>query len=239
MAAAALNTGMLKHGKVVDINYLHVSLAHAHTSVLQATAGQYGFRSTGELVSCSACSAAKGDRASTAHHTTARTKGPMELVHFDTADSFLAYLGGLRYVVMFVDSASRLKRPYGTHDKSAAAILVVVKRFIADKGVPRAFRRDNGAEDTNHSFVEYCNNLWIRRELAVPYTPQQNGPVESALWRAYKAGHAARLGVSNIYPDIRLEQVKDSTDAAATGLWMESLLWVSEGYRSATAANDG
>ena len=99
---------------------------------------------------------------------------------------------------MFVDSASRLQRPYGTRDKSAAAVLAVVKRFIADMGVPQAFRSENGAENTNHSFVEYCNNLGIRRGLTAPYTPQQNGPVESALWRAFKAGYAARLGISNI-----------------------------------------
>ena len=45
--AAALNSGMLKHAKVVDINHLHVSLAHARASILQATARQHGFRSTG------------------------------------------------------------------------------------------------------------------------------------------------------------------------------------------------
>ena len=45
--AAALNPGMLKHAKVVEINHLHVSLAHAHASVLQATARQHRFRLTG------------------------------------------------------------------------------------------------------------------------------------------------------------------------------------------------
>ena len=136
MTAATLNPGMLKHGKVVDINHLHVSLAHAHASVLQATARQHSFWLTGELVSCSACSMAKGNRAPTAHHTTARAKRPMELVHIDTAGPFPASLGGSRYVVMFVDSASRLQCPYVTRDKSAAAILAVVKRFIADMRVP-------------------------------------------------------------------------------------------------------
>ena len=106
---------------------------------------------------------AKGNRAPTAHHTAARAKRPMELVHIDTADPFPASLRGSRYVVMFVDSASRLQRPYGTRDKRAAAILAVVKRFIADMEVPRAFRSDDGGEYTNHSFVEYCNNLGIRR----------------------------------------------------------------------------
>ena len=141
---------------------------------------------------------------------------------------------------MFVDSASRLKRPYGTYDKSAATILAVVKRFIGEIGVTRAFRKDIGGEYTNHPFVEYCNNLGIRRELTAPYTPQQYWPVQSALRRVYKAGHTARLGVSNIYPGIRLEEVKGSTGAATTSLWMESLLWASECYWSATpAANDG
>ena len=33
LTATALNPGMMKHGKVVDINHLHVSLAHAHAGV--------------------------------------------------------------------------------------------------------------------------------------------------------------------------------------------------------------
>ena len=122
---------MLKHGKVVDINRVHVSLAHAHASVLQATARQHGFRLTGELVSSSARSMAKGNRAPTAHHTMARAKRSTELLHIDTAGLFPVSLGGSRYVVMFVNSASRQQHPYVTRDKSAAAILAVEKRFIA------------------------------------------------------------------------------------------------------------
>ena len=53
LAAAALIPGPPKHGKEVDINHLDVSLAHAHASVLKATAKQHGIRLTGELVSCS------------------------------------------------------------------------------------------------------------------------------------------------------------------------------------------
>ena len=43
LATAALNPGILKHGKVVDVEHLHISLAHAHASVLQATARQHDF----------------------------------------------------------------------------------------------------------------------------------------------------------------------------------------------------
>ena len=100
---------------------------------------------------------AKKNRAANVHRMTARAKKAMEFVHTDTAVLFPVSLGGSRYVVIFVDSASRLHRPYNNRDNSTAAILAVVKRFIADMGVPRAFRSDNRAEYTNHSFVEYCN----------------------------------------------------------------------------------
>ena len=60
LAAAALTLGLLKHGKKIGINYLHVSLTHAHASVLKATAKQHRIHLTEELVSCSACSQVKG-----------------------------------------------------------------------------------------------------------------------------------------------------------------------------------
>ena len=140
---------------------------------------------------------------------------------------------------MFVDSASRLQRPYGVREKGAAAILSVMKRFVADIGVPRAFRTDNDTEYSNSMFVDLCIGLGIRREFTAPYTPQQNGPVESTISRAFKAEHAARLEVPQLYPDIRLEEIRGCTDAAGTSLWLVSLLWASECYnRAATSVND-
>ena len=127
-----------------------------------------------------------------------RAKGPMDLVHIDTAGPYPASLGGSRYVIVFVDNASRLQRPYGAREKSASAVLAAVKRFVADMGASGAFWTDNGTEYTNAMFVEYCNNLGIRRELTAPRNPQQNGPVESAISRAFKADHAARLGVPQL-----------------------------------------
>ena len=244
MAAAVLSPGGLfvnnKKTTVVDINHFHVSLAHAHSSVLKATARQHGIQLEGELAPCSGCSMAKGIRASTPHHTTSRAAAPLDMVHIDTAGPFPESLGGSRYVVMFVDSASRFQRPYGTRNKSASAILGVVQRFVADMGVPRAFRTDNGTEYTNSAFVDYCNGLQIRRELTAPYTPQQNGPVENGLSRAIKAGHAARIEVNRLFPDVHLDQLKGVRDPDGTSLWMESVLWASESFnRSATTANSG
>ena len=117
-------------------------------------------------------------------------------------------------MVMFVDSALRLQRPHDAREKSAAAIFSVVKHFKADMGIPRAFRTDNGTEYLNSMLVDFCNDLGIRREFTAPYTPQQNRLVESTISQAFKAGHAARLGVPQLYPDIRLEEVRGCIDAA-------------------------
>ena len=170
--------------------------------MLKATAKQHGFRLTGELVSCSARSRAKGHRAPTPHHATRRATQPLGLVHINTAGPYPTYLRGSWYVVMSVDSASRLQRPYGVREKSAAAVLSIVKRFVADMGVPRVFSTDNGTEYPNSMFLDFCNGLGIRREFTAPYTPQQYGPVESAISRAFKAGHAAQLRVPQLYPCI-------------------------------------
>ena len=94
-------------------------------------------------------------------------------LHIDTAGPYPTSLGGSRYVVMFVDSASRLQRPYSVREKSAAAIFSVVKRFVADAEVPRAFQTDHGTEYSNSMFVDFCYGLEFRREFTAPYTPQQ------------------------------------------------------------------
>ena len=158
MVAAVLSPGGLfltkNKNRVIDIIHFHVSLAHAHSSVWKATAQQYGIQLVGELAPCLVCSLAKGIRAPTPYRTTSWVEAPLHLVHIDTAGPFLESLRGSRYVVMIVDSASRFQRPYGTRDKSASAILGVMQRFVADMGVPRPFRTDNGTEYTNSAFVE-------------------------------------------------------------------------------------
>ena len=70
---------------------------------------------------------------------------------------------GSRYRILFLDSASRLRQPYRTIDKSAPAIRVVVKRFVADMGIPRAFPTDNVFEYMmNQIFAKYSDDLGVR-----------------------------------------------------------------------------
>ena len=74
-----------KKKKVVDINHLHVFLAHADSSELKATALQHGMHLVRELTSYFGCSMAKGIHAPTPHQTTFRAAGPIDMVHIDTA----------------------------------------------------------------------------------------------------------------------------------------------------------
>lgn len=103
---------------------------------------------------------------------------------------------------MFLDSASRLQRPYGTREKSASVILAVVNRLVANMGISRTFRADSGTEYSNELFVDFRSNHSIRWEFTPPFTPLQYGPVESAIWRAFKAGNESPLGVQQLYPDV-------------------------------------
>ena len=58
--------------------------------------------------------------------------------------------------------------------------------------------------------------------------------------RAIKAGHAARIKVNRLFPDVHLEQLKGIRDPDGTSFGIESVLWASEGFnRSATTANSG
>lgn len=95
---------------------------------------------------------------------------------------------------------------------------------------------ENGIESTYMIFVDYCNSLGIQCEFTAPRTRQENGPIESAI----RAGHAARLGVPQLFPDVRLEETRGCTDAEGTSLWLESLIWGCECFNRATlSANDG
>ena len=101
---------------------------------------------------------------------------------------------------MFTDSASRLMRPYGLKNNSEVPLMV--ERYIADMGQPCAFRADG--EFTSGAYVRIYDSRGIRRENTSPGTPKRNAPVESSIWRAAKAGHAARMEVFRLFPGFQL-----------------------------------
>ena len=42
----------------------------------------------------------------------------------------------------------------------------------------KIMRLDNGGEFTSNEFNDFCKEVGIKRELTIPYNPQQNGVAE-------------------------------------------------------------
>ena len=123
-----------QRNKKIDNNHFHVSLAHAHLGVLNATAQQHGIRLVDELTPYYGFSQAKEIYAPTPHHTTARARASVNLIKTDTVVPYPESLGGSRDAIMFVDSTCCLSQPKGTQDKSAPAMLAVTKHVVVDMG---------------------------------------------------------------------------------------------------------
>ena len=140
---------------------------------------------------------------------------------------------------MLFFSASSLQRPYGGREKSLVAIFMSLNASWQvweshARFAPTATQSTRTVCSwTLAMFSEFVASLrhLLRHRRMEPSRARYREP--------FKAGQAARLGVPQLYPDIRLEEVRSSSDAAETSLWLDSLLWVSEGFnRAATSVND-
>ena len=234
---AAFTVG--KPSRTIDINHFHASTGHVNEFLMRETAKQQDVRLTGVLLPCVGCLEAKGRRAPVPRRAGTRAAMPFGRVHIDLCGPLKPALDGSIYMIMFVDSASRWQRPYGMRAKSDT--VKYVKRFLADMngmGTPGCFRTDGGGEFTSREFAEFCDAAGIRREYTAPDTPKQNGVVESAIWRAFKGGHAARRHIKS-NPHVELSTIP-GMDTDGHRLWLSSTIWASACFnRSATKANTG
>jgi hypothetical protein len=90
-------------------------------------------------------------------------------------------LSGYHYYVTFIDDSSRKTWIYFMKTKDE-----VFSRFQEFKALVenqtgrkiRVLRFDNGGEYTSNDFKSFCTWVGIKRELIVPYNPQQNGVAE-------------------------------------------------------------
>ena len=222
LAAAALTPGLLKNGKEVDINHFPVSLAHAHASVLKATAKQHVIRLTREMVSCSACYRAKGNRTPNPYHATRRATQPLGLVHTDTTGPYPTSLGGVtvrrdvrRQRFASTAATRRARKERGRH---CFCHEMLRGRYGSPTRVPHR-QRQRLLEQYVRGLLQWSWNS--SRGYGTVYAIAEWIRVASAISRAFEPGHAACPGPPQLYPDIRLEEIRDCTDAAGTSLWLE------------------
>jgi transposase InsO family protein len=111
------------------------------------------------------------------------TSRPLELLHMDLFRP-VAYLniGGSKYGLVIVDDFSHFTLVFFLQDKSETQ--GTLKRFLRRAQNEfelkvKKIRSDNGSEFKNLQVEEFLEEEGIKHEFSAPYTPQQNGVVES------------------------------------------------------------
>jgi transposase InsO family protein len=111
-----------------------------------------------------------------------KTEGVLELIHSDVCGPMpSSSISGYVYYVSFIDDYSRKTWIYFLKTKDE-----VFSKFKEFKALIENFSErkikilwpDNGGEYTSKKFVNFCKDVWIKRELTTPYNPQQNDVVE-------------------------------------------------------------
>ena len=126
---------------------------------------------------CSACQAGKQVGAPHPAKNIMTTTRPLKLLHMDLFGP-VAYIsiGGNKYGLVIVDDYSRFTWVFFLQDKSE--VQGVLRKFI--KRAQNEFevklkkiRSDNGKEFDNTNIEAYCDEVGIKHEVSVAYTPQK------------------------------------------------------------------
>jgi transposase InsO family protein len=109
-------------------------------------------------------------------------QGILDLVHFDVCGPMSSSsLSSCLYYVILIDDYSRkcwiyfLKAKSDTFDKFKEYKAFIEKQ--TGKHI-RTLRTNNGGEFESLKFEDFCKEARIKRQLTVPYNPQQNGVAE-------------------------------------------------------------
>ena len=153
---------------------------------LQVTATENEDR---EVRDCEHCKAAKMATAEFPKASARRAERPGVGIHIDLSSAkkedkqLLVGVDGTLHVLAITDDFSRYLTIFCLKRKSEAAWLPRLKEYVQfykERGQKLEWIRADNAFKTN-GVIEWCNKEGIIPEFTVPYSPQQNGVVESRL----------------------------------------------------------
>jgi hypothetical protein len=108
-----------------------------------------------------------------------RSKEIMDLVHsYVCGPMSVPSTSGCRYYVTFIDDYSRRTWILFIKTKDEVFIQFMEFKALMENQIGRmikVFRLDNGGEYTSNKFKNFFKEAWIKRELTVPFDPQNNG----------------------------------------------------------------
>ena len=132
---------------------------------------------------CESCIKCKLTRKPFTPNTISRSTEPLQLVHSDICCPLEQAIGGGRYMLLFIDDATRHTDEYILKYKSEALEKFKEWKALREKESGKQvkrFRTDGGGEYTSKKFAEYLKSEGIIKETTTPYTPESNGVVEQA-----------------------------------------------------------
>ena len=102
-------------------------------------------------------------------------------------------LSGYLYYAIFIDDYSRKTWIYFLKAKSEIFSKLQKFKALVEKQTGKQIgilRTDNGGEFESHSFDDFCKEEGIKKQLSIPYNPQQNGVVERKNRTIYEVAKA-------------------------------------------------
>jgi len=107
-----------------------------------------------------------------------RASNKLQLVHADICGPINPMSSSnKRYILSFIDDYSQKIWLYVRNEKLETFALFKRLNVLVEKEASvsiGSLRTDRGGEFISNEFGEFCKSHGIRRQLTVPYTPQQN-----------------------------------------------------------------
>jgi transposase InsO family protein len=115
-------------------------------------------------------------------HSNRKTNGILDLIHSDLCGPMTTpSMNGCIYYIIFIDDYSRKTWIYFLKTKDEFFSRFQDFKNLVDNQTGRhirVFKTDNGKEFDSYKYDELCQASGIKRELTVPYNPQQNRVAE-------------------------------------------------------------
>ena len=170
----------------VDMQLLHERLGHLNRQdLLKLPNCTLGIKMTDSKLSfCDSCAVSKSKRQPVNWKARERHTKPGQLIHTDINGPMqVASLKGMRYIVCFIDDATRYSVIYLMKAKSE--VLDCFKQYIdymrvrqVTVGTGSTLQSDNDTVYRDKHFSNFCGSLGIDQRFSAPHTQAQNGVAE-------------------------------------------------------------
>lgn len=105
---------------------------------------------------------------------------PFAIIHVDHLGPFVKSSKGNRELFVLIDNFTRFTRLYPMKSTLTKCVMIALKSFVNDFGLPERIISDRGTCFTSKEFNEYCRNNGIKHTLNSTQHPEGNGMVERA-----------------------------------------------------------